>query len=165
MFFKKKRLERENAGLREKVFEMARRNADLQVETEKQSRLKEFFRAKMQAVSSNARKKEIELRAKVTELEEKITYINEQFDKLVAREVGRAEEIGELLYGKEGWKICKASVPDAIPSEALLLAVRCDKGKTNVTFMEGNPGVRCIEELPEDHEGLFPAVQAAEPQS
>jgi regulator of replication initiation timing len=129
MFFRKKTLERENAELQNQV-------ENLLKTVESLLKTIDTFRTRFETLAEleNARKEVYEDQIKV--LEERLAYTDEQFNKAIANEESRADEMGEILYGKDGWKICKESVPDESPVSALFLAVRCDRGKSNIRFLD-----------------------------
>ena len=54
-------------------------------------------------------------------------------------EEARVEEIGKILYGEDGWELCKQAMPGEPPHEVLLLAVKCDNGKSRVRFLDIKP--------------------------
>ena len=138
MFFRKKKLERENAELRNQV----------------ESFLKtiDTFRTRFETLAELEAAREELHKAQIKNLEERLAYTDEQLNKAIANEESRADEIGELLYGEDGWKICKASVPGEGPVEALLLAVRCDMGKSYIRFLD-------TQSCYKNHDRLIEALQ------
>lgn len=143
MFFKKKRLERENAELRNQV--------DL-------LKTIDTFRTRFETLAELEAAREELHKAQIKNLEERLAYTDEQLNKAIANEDSRAEEIGELLYGEDVWRNCKASIPGERPVEALLLAVRCDNGGKTVRFVEAKHAIRLVEDMPEKRERLFTAM-------
>lgn len=129
MFFKKKRLERENAELQNRVENLLKTIKSL-------LKTIDTFRTRFETLAElEAARKEVH-EAQIEKLEERLEYLGAEYNKAIANEESRADEIGELLYGEDGWKICKESVPEESPVNALLLAVRCDRGKSYIRFLD-----------------------------
>jgi hypothetical protein len=139
MFFRKKKLERENAELRNQVENLLKA-----IDT---------FRTRFATLAEYEEALKKGYKSQILNLEARSAYTDEQLNKALANEESRADEIGELLYGKEGWKICKESVPEESPVNALLLAVRCDRGRSNIRFLD-------IQSCSKKRDRLIEAVQS-----